>query len=52
MSNVQANSRAEESTIELVITHTDGTVEYRTVYWHRNPFKRLAWRVKSFLKGK
>ena len=54
MSTVSADSRAREATIEMVVTRANGTVENLGVvsYWHRNPLKRLAWRVKNYLKGK
>jgi len=53
MSNVNAKSRGE-TTIELVVTRANGTVENLGVvsYWHPNPLKRLAWRVKKLFKGK
>lgn len=54
MATVQTNVPAREATIEMVVTRADGTVENLGVvsYWHKNPIKRLAWRVKQLLKGK
>ena len=54
MSTVSVSVPAKEATIEMVITRADGTIENLGVvsYWHRNPLKRLAWRVKKYLKRK
>ena len=51
---VVAPVNAKEAAIEAVVTRADGTVERLGVvsYWHRNPLKRLAWRVSRWLKGK
>ncbi len=40
-----------EATIEAVVIRADGTRENlgEVSYWHRNPFKRLLWRVKRWL---
>lgn len=53
MSSVTVSSPAKEATIEMIVTRADGTIENLGVvsYWHRNPLKRLAWRVKQFFKG-
>jgi hypothetical protein len=39
---------ASEIVIEARVIRADGTVEElgRIAYWHRNPFKRLAWRLR------
>jgi hypothetical protein len=49
MSVVLAKSGAREATIEMTVTRADGTVEHLGVvsYWHRNPFKRLWWRIRN-----
>lgn len=49
MSTVIAPAGAREATISIVVTRADGTVENLGVvsYWHKNPFKRLAWRIKK-----
>ena len=54
MSNVSVSVPAKEAIIEMIVTRADGTVENLGVvsYWHRNPLKRLAWRVKKYFKGK
>jgi hypothetical protein len=51
MSNVIAPFNAKETQITAVITRADGSVEYLGVvsYWHRNPLKRLFWRMKKWL---
>ena len=53
MSTVSVSVPAREATIEMVVTRANGTVENLGVvsYWHRNPLKRLAWRVGNYLKG-
>ena len=35
----------------IIITRADGTVEdYGVIgYWHRNPLRRLAWRVSRIV---
>ncbi len=40
-----------EATIAAVVIRADGTKEDLGVvsYWHRNPLKRLLWRVKRWL---
>lgn len=48
------NSRVREVTIEAVITRADGRVERlgTIAYYHKNPLRRLAWRLGQLLKGK
>lgn len=43
---------AKSVSIEGRIIRADGTVvELGTIaYWHQNPFKRLAWRVRQAFK--
>jgi hypothetical protein len=50
---MQIKGKAREASISAVIIRADGTrVDLGTVsYWHRNPLKRLAWRVRCWLKG-
>lgn len=47
-----ARSDAKELQLIATITRADGTVEELGVidYWHKNPFKRLLWRIKKWLK--
>jgi hypothetical protein len=48
------NLNAKEIHLVATITRADGTVEELGVidYYHRNPFKRLIWRFKKWLKNK
>ena len=43
-----ADARVKEATIEIVVLRANGDREELGVvsYWHRNPLKRLAWRLK------
>jgi len=52
--NVVTNAKAREASISAVVTRADGRVEDLGVisYYHRNPWKRLLWRISRFLKGK
>jgi hypothetical protein len=52
MSGVSAQAKVAQSTIEMVVTRADGTIENLGVvaYWHPNPLKRLAWRVRKLFK--
>lgn len=48
MSRVQSTAPAGVSlVVEAVVQRADGTVEDlgRVAYWHRNPLKRLLWRL-------
>jgi hypothetical protein len=51
MSQIIVPSNAKETQISVVITRADGTVEHLGVvsYWHKNPIKRILWRIKSWL---
>lgn len=42
---------AVSATLHAVITRADGTVVNlgQISRWHKNPFKRLAWRISRFL---
>jgi hypothetical protein len=46
-----ANSQVKQMEISAVITRADGSVEnLGTIqYWHKNPFKRILWRIKTWL---
>jgi len=54
MSSVQAKGCAKEAVIEAVIIRADGTREVLGVisYWHKNPLKRWAWKVKQWAKAR
>jgi hypothetical protein len=47
MGTVHAHGQAREATVDITVIRADGTVEHHgTVsYWHRNPLRRLAWRL-------
>lgn len=44
--------QAKEATVSAVITRADGSTEDLGVisYWHKNPFRRLAWRANKELR--
>jgi len=48
MSMHVADSKVKQATIEVVVLRANGTREDLGIvsYWHRNPLKRLAWRLK------
>lgn len=52
MSNLVVSQNVKHATIEAVIIRADGTREdLGTIcYYHKNPMKRWAWRVASFLR--
>jgi hypothetical protein len=49
---IVADSRAREATLEAVITRADGRIERlgSIAYWHRNPLKRFAWKLKRIFE--
>ena len=46
-----AKGSASEVRIEAVVTRADGRVENlgTIVYWHKNPLKRLLWRIRRLI---
>ncbi len=52
MTTQTARTKVKQQTIELVVIRADGTVENLGVhsYHHRNPLKRLAWRIGRWLR--
>ena len=48
------NSNAKEIQLVAIITRANGQVEHLGVvdYWHKNPFKRLMWKIKRLLERK
>ena len=44
---------AREATIHAVIHRKDGSTEVlgTVAYWHKNPLKRLAFRLRKLLGG-
>lgn len=51
MSMVLAEQKAKESSISIQVIRKNGDVEDHGVvsYWHRNPMKRWAWRLRRWL---
>lgn len=50
MSDAKATGRAASSVVvEAVVIRADGRVEPlgRVAYWHRNPLRRLLWRLSK-----
>lgn len=47
--NVLTN--AESAELRIVVHRADGRVEDlgTVAYWHKNPLKRWAWKIKHFL---
>ena len=45
------HAKAREARITAVVTRADGRVEDLGTlsYWHRNPLRRLAWRIRQLL---
>ena len=43
-----AKQKMKQATIEIVVLRANGQREELGIvsYWHRNPLKRLAWRLK------
>ena len=51
----QSNTlRAKERTLSITVLRADGTVEELGVvsYWHRNPLRRLQWRMRRYFSGR
>jgi hypothetical protein len=48
---MQVNGNAKELQLHAVVIRADGTIEDRGVidYWHKNPIKRLQWRINKWL---
>jgi len=48
---ITSDAKVKQMEISAVITRADGTVEnLGTIqYWHKNPLKRLLWRIKKWL---
>lgn len=47
-----AQSNAKEIELIATITRADGTIEHLGVidYWHKNPLKRIIWKLKKLLE--
>lgn len=48
---ITSDAKVKQMEISAVITRADGTVvDLGTIqYWHKNPLKRLLWRIKKWL---
>lgn len=48
MINSPAKAGVRSMSVEAVIIRADGSRHElgQIAYWHRNPFKRLAWRIR------
>ena len=48
---IQVENKVKQMEISAIITRADGTVEdLGTIqYWHKNPLKRIIWRIKKWL---
>jgi hypothetical protein len=48
-----ADMSTAEISLEATIIRADGRIEHlgRIAYYHRNPLKRLAWRIGRWLRG-
>ena len=48
---ITSDAKVKQMEISAVITRADGTVEnLGTIqYWHKNPLKRIIWRIKKWL---
>lgn len=51
MSTVVANGKTREASIEITIIRANGAVEHvgTVSYWHHNPLKRMAWRLRRWV---
>jgi len=51
MSIHTATTGVGQVTVEAKVIRADGRVDDlgTIAYWHRNPFKRLAWRIRRLL---
>ena len=54
MSIHTATAGVSQVSVEAKVIRADGRVEDLGVvaFWHRNPFKRLAWRIRRLLARK
>jgi hypothetical protein len=48
---ITSESKVKQMEISAIITRADGTIEnLGTIqYWHKNPLKRIIWRIKKWL---
>jgi hypothetical protein len=50
---MKAKGNVKEATIEVVVMRANGQRENFGVvsYWHKNPLKRLEWRIRQWLRS-
>ena len=48
---ITSEAKVKQMEISAIVTRADGTIEdLGTIqYWHKNPLKRLLWRIKKWL---
>jgi len=48
---ITSDAKVKQMEISAIVTRADGTIEnLGTIqYWHKNPFKRIIWRIKKWL---
>ena len=48
---ITSEAKVKQMEISAIITRADGTIEnLGTIqYWHKNPLKRIIWRLKNRL---
>jgi hypothetical protein len=48
---ITTDAKVKQMEISAIITRADGTIEnLGTIqYWHKNPLKRILWRIKQWL---
>ena len=48
---ITSDAKVKQMEISAIITRADGTIEnLGTIqYWHKNPLKRILWRIKKWL---
>jgi len=48
---ITSEAKVKQMEISAIITRADGTIEdLGTIqYWHKNPLKRIIWRIKKWL---
>jgi hypothetical protein len=51
--DTSAQSNVKQMDISIVIVRADGTIEDlgQVQYWHKNPIKRITWRIKKWLQS-
>lgn len=53
MATMRVPTKTREASIHAVVIGADGTVVDLgcASYWHKNPLKRWAWRLKRWLRS-